>query len=71
MSGEPENMNSTNWPKGLSARICKNITFKRNDIDKTPENLEHVTKYIRENVKSKAFGDEVTSLKFKKIFFRH
>ena len=70
MSGEPENMNSTNWPKGLSAEFVKTSHLRESyDIDKTPENLEHVTKYIRENVKSKAFGDEVTSLKFKKKYF--
>lgn len=70
MSGQPENMNSTNWPKGLSAEFIKTSHLRESyDIDKTPENLEHVTKYIRENVKYKAFGDEVTSLKFKKKYF--
>jgi spore coat polysaccharide biosynthesis protein SpsF len=69
-SAEPLDMENSNWPKGLSAEFFKVGLLRDSFIkDKSDENLEHVTTYIRKNASKKAFGNNLTSLKFKKKLF--
>lgn len=67
LSAEPEDIEDTNWPKGLSAEFVRAYHLKESfRNDKSEDNLEHVTKYIRNNLKNKVFGNDVTNLEFNK-----
>jgi len=70
MSAEPEDMKNSLWPKGLSAEFIKvKWLLESFNQDKSKDNLEHVTKYVRENCLNKSFGDKLTDLKFSKKLF--
>ena len=49
-SAEPNNILHKNWPKGLSAEFIK-VKLLRDSLknDKSKDNLEHVTAYIKNN----------------------
>lgn len=70
MSAEPEDMKNSLWPKGLSAEFIKvKWLLESFNQDKSKDNLEHVTKYVRENCLNKSFGDKLTGLKFSEKLF--
>ena len=70
LSAEPEDMENSTWPKGLSAEFVKVGLLKNSYmLDKSSDNLEHVTAYVRKNTPNRAFGDDVTGLHFAKKYF--
>lgn len=70
LCAEPEDINKSMWPKGLSAEFIKAKNLKESYIkDKSSNNLEHVTPYVKNSNCKKAFGNEITDLNFKKKLF--
>ena len=67
MSAQPEDMKNSLWPKGLSAEFIRvKWLLKSYEQDKSRDNLEHVTKYVREHCQNKSFGDKLIDLEFSK-----
>lgn len=70
LSAEPEDIENSNWPKGLSAEFIKLGLLKNSYmLDKGSYNLEHVTPYVRKNTPNKAFGDKITGWHFSKKYY--
>lgn len=54
LSGEPEDLETSMWPKGLSAEFFRVSSLRHaNTFDKTAYGREHVTPYIKQNCKKK------------------
>ena len=70
LCAEPKDINKSMWPKGLSAEFIKVKNLKESYIkDKSSNNLEHVTPYVKNSNCKKVFGNEITDLNFKKKLF--